>query len=280
MRKAVQQMMLGSVLKSEDSAKQILKEIKEAGYDSVELNRYMIHPTPLMVRMLTKAAGMPSGNGGKYDWPALVKEAGLEVLSLHTDLGSLEKNFEEVVKDAKSFGTKYVVVTGMYRFDYQKEEAVRGLAKRLNECGEKLKAEGLNLLYHNHNIELVKVNAETSAYSLLIRETNPEYVNFELDTYWMTEGGADAKQIMRKLGKRMKLWHVTDRGFRLEKTSMTPIVKTDSVELGTGSMDLAGMAEIAEENGVEGAVLETHRNWIHNDPIESIKVSAEYMKRL
>lgn len=280
MRKAVQQMMLGSVLKSEDSAKQILKEIKEAGYDSVELNRYMIHPTPLMVRMLTKAAGMPSGNGGKYNWPELVKESGLEVLSLHTDLGSLEKNFGEVVKDAKSFGTKYVVITGMYRFDYQSEHAVKELAQRLNDAGEKLLEEGLSLLYHNHNIELVKVNGNTCAYDVLINETDPEYVSFELDTYWMTEGGADAKLIMRKLGKRMKLWHVTDRGFRLEKTSMTPIVKTDSVELGTGSMDLAGMAEIARENGVEGAVLETHRNWIHNDPVESIKVSAEYMKRL
>ena len=115
---------------------------------------------------------------------------------------------------------------------------------------------------------------------MLVRLTDPEYVNFELDTYWMTEGGADAKQIMEKLGSRMKLWHMTDRGFRIDKTPVTPIVKTDSVELGTGNMDLDGLVKIAERIGTEGAVVETHRNWIHNDPIESIEVSSRYLNRV
>ena len=45
-----------------------------------------------MVRLLTRAAGMPTGSGGKLDWPALVKESGLRVISLHTDLGSVERD--------------------------------------------------------------------------------------------------------------------------------------------------------------------------------------------
>ncbi len=280
MKRAVQQMMLGTLTKSEEDTKRVLREIRDCGYDSIEVNRYMIHPTPFLVRVLTKAAGMPSGNGGKYNWPVLLKEAGLEVLSLHTDLGSLEKDYENVVKDAKSFDTKYIVITGMYRFDYQKEEAVKELAKRLNAAGKKLKEDGYSLLYHNHNIEFVRVNEAKTAYDLLIELSDPEYVNFELDTYWLIDAGADAKQMMRRLGSRMKLWHVTDRGVRLEKTSMTPIVKYDTVELGTGTLDLEGMKEIAIENGIEGMTLETHRNWIDKDPLSSIRLSAKYLQKI
>ena len=44
-------------------------------------------------------------------------------------------------------------------------------------------------------------------------------------------------------------------------------------------MDLETLTEIAIENGVEGVILETHQNWINDDPIESIKVSSEFMRK-
>ena len=70
----------------------------------------MIHPIGFMVRLLTKAAGMPVGKGGNLDWHALVKEAGLQVVSLHTDLGSLERDAKAVADEAKSFGTKLSLI--------------------------------------------------------------------------------------------------------------------------------------------------------------------------
>ena len=65
--KAIQQFMLGTVLNKEDEARNTLRAIKQAGYGGIELCGFMIHPTGLMVRMMTKAAGMPTGNGGKLD---------------------------------------------------------------------------------------------------------------------------------------------------------------------------------------------------------------------
>ena len=85
--KAVQQFMLGTVLSNENEARQTLAAMKAAGYDGIELCGFMIHPIGFMVRLLTKATGMPVGKGGNLDWHALVKEAGLQVVSLHTDLG-------------------------------------------------------------------------------------------------------------------------------------------------------------------------------------------------
>ena len=278
MKKAVQQIMLGTVTGNEVQARDTLQRIKAAGYEGLELNHFMIHPSSLMVRLMTRAAGMPTGNGGKLDWHTLVKESGLAVVSLHTDLGSLEREPEVIIGEARSFGTDKVAITGMYRFDYSDEAAVRELAKRLNKAGETLKESGLSLLYHNHNVELLPVNPSLRAYTILIEDTDQNYVNFELDSYWFTDGGADAKAWMQKLGSRMKLWHITDRGSRQKGRAMTPILKADSMELGTGNMDLDGLMMIAVSNGIEAVVLESHKNWIDKDPVKSLEVSAKWLK--
>ena len=276
-RKAVQQFMLGSVLKNEASVKEILASIREAGYDSIELCGFMLHPMGFLVRMLTKAAGMPVGSGGNLDWEHLVKESGLHVVSIHQDLGSIERDARAVAEEARRFGTDTVVITGMYRFDYGSEEAVRQLAHRLNEAGERLAEQEIRLLYHNHNCELRKTGGQKCAYDILLDETDSAYVGFEFDSYWFTEGGADAKWWMRRLGSRMKLWHINDRGTRLAGPAMTPILKTDSMELGTGNMDLDGLTEIARQNGVEAVILESHRNWIDNSPVKSLQLSAKWL---
>ena len=278
-RKAVQQFMLGSVLKNEASVRETLAAVKAAGYDSIELCGFMLHPMGFVIRMLTKAAGMPVGSGGNLDWEKLVSESGLNVVSVHQDLGSIERDAKAVAEEAKRFGTDTVVITGMYRFDYGSEEAVRELSRRLNAAGKALAEEGIRLLYHNHNCELRKVNARKCAYDILLEETDPDYVNFEFDSYWFTEGGADAKLWMRRLGSRMKLWHINDRGTRMTGPAMTPILKTDSMELGTGNMDLEGLAEIAKENGVDAVILESHRNWIDNSPVKSLQASAKWLNQ-
>lgn len=278
MKKAVQQIMLGTVTSNERQARETLHRIKAAGYDGLELNRFMIHPSSLMVRLMTRAAGMPTGKGGSLDWHALVKESGLEVVSLHADLGSLEREGEAVAQEAKSFGTDKVVITGMYRFDYADEAAVRELAQRLNKAGESLKQQGIELLYHNHNVELVQVKPGLRAYDILIGDTDPSYVNFEFDSYWFTDGGADAKAWMQRLGSRMKLWHLTDRGSRLQGKAMTPILTADSMELGTGNMDLQGLKEMAFSNGIQALVLESHKNWIDRDVCKSMELSAKWLK--
>ena len=278
MKTAVQQIMLGTVTGSESRARETLHRIKAAGYDGLELNRFMIHPSSLMVRLMTRAAGMPTGKGGNLDWHGLLQESGLEVVSLHADLGSLEREGEAVAEEARSFGTDKVVITGMYRFDYSDERTVRELAQRLNAAGEKLKQQGIELLYHNHNVELLQVKPGLRAYDILLRDTDPSYVNFEFDSDWFTDGGADAKAWMRHLGSRMKLWHVTDRGSRQSGPAMTPILKADSMELGTGNMDLEGLRDIALANGVEALVLESHKNWIDKDPLKSMELSAKWLK--
>jgi sugar phosphate isomerase/epimerase len=275
----VQQIMIGSLCNSYSHALETLQNIKAAGYDSIELNDFMIHKSGFLVKAMTKMAGMPIGNGGSLDWHKLIEESGLTVISLHSDLGSIERDPDHVAEEALSFHTKRVVITGMYRFNYSDYEEVRKLADRLNAAGKALAERNIELLYHNHNCELQKVNDQETAYDLLIDKTDENYVNFEFDSYWMTDGGANVPAIMKKLGHRMKLWHINDRGCRKAGPYMTPILKENAMELGFGNMDLETLSDIARENQAQGVVLETHQNWVNNDPIESLIRSADFLNR-
>ncbi|MNP21454.1 Inosose dehydratase [compost metagenome] len=208
----------------------------------------------------------------------MIEESGLKVISIHSNLGSIENDAKAIADEARNFGTDTVVITGMYRFDYSSLDEVEELTQRLNQAGKALSEEGIRLLYHNHNVELQKVTSEKTAYDIIIEETDPAYVNFEFDSYWMADGGANVPALMEKLGSRMKLWHINDRGYTKSGPYMTPILKENATELGHGNMDLYTLSDIAIKNGVEGVVLETHQNWVHNDPIKSVQVSAEYMQ--
>lgn len=277
--RAVQQFQLGTVMGSEAEARSTLHAMKEAGYDGIELCGFMIKPTPFAVRLLTKMAGMPVGKGGKLNWKELVNDAGLKVAGIHEDLGSIERDPDAIIRETEDFDTKYIVITGMYRFDYGNETAVRELVARLNKAGERLAQSGVRLLYHNHNVEFLQVAPEKTAYTLLQRETDPSYVNFEFDSYWATEAGVYALDIMRQLGTRMKLYHINDRGSRVSGSVITPILKSDSMELGDGNMNLSELVETAKDFGVDAVILESHKNWIDKSPVKSFQRSAMFMNR-
>ena len=276
---AVQQIMIGSLCKNETSARAALQAIKDAGYEAIELNDFMIHKTGLTVKLLTKVAGMPVGNGGGLDWPRLIRESGLGVVSLHCTLAAIEEDPQTVALEAQCFGTDTVVITAMYRFDYARLDEVQTLARRLNEAGAALSQYGIRLLYHNHNVELQKVAPGKTPYDVLIEETDARFVNFEFDSYWAADSGADVAALMEKLGGRLKLWHINDRGCKDAGPYTTPILKMKATELGYGNMNLPALARIARANGVEGVILETHNNWAQKSPVKSLQLSAAFMQQ-
>ncbi len=76
------------------------------------------------------------------------------------------------------------------------------------------------------------------------------------------------------------MWHINDRGCRKKGPFITPILKEDAAELGTGNMALGTILEnVRAKSKVEAIVLETHKNWIDNDPVKSLIVSAEWFRK-
>ena len=193
-------------------------------------------------------------------------------------MGSLERDLKSQVELAQKYDATNLVITGMYRFDYRDSDAVSDLCSRLNSAGQKLAEQGIRLLYHNHNYEFQKMDNGQTAFEYMAENTKPEFLSFEMDSYWPTEAGVNALDLMKLLGNRMKLYHINDRGTRLTKPAMTPILKSDSMELGCGNMDLKALVSQAENAGVEYIILETHKNWVDGDPVKSLQVSGEYLR--
>lgn len=276
--RAIQQFQLRTLLGSENKARETLNLIEKSGYNGIELNGFMIKKMPMIVRALTRMAGMPMGRSGNLDWKKLISESNLKVVSIHEDLGSILNRPQEIIHEAQSFGTEYVVLTGMHHFNYSDKKAVLELIDKLNLAGKLLSEGGINFLYHNHNCEFCKVESGKTAYELIMQNTDSQYVNFEFDSYWPTEAGVDALALMETLGERMKLYHINDRGSRVTKPSSS-ILKSDSMELGYGNMNLTAMVETAKKYGVKAIILESHRNWIDKSPIKSFQVSAEFLNK-
>jgi sugar phosphate isomerase/epimerase len=274
--KAIQQFQLRTVIGTEKKARETLQAVKDAGFEGIELCGFMIKKMPIIVRVLTRLAGMPIGRSGKLDWKKLIAESGLKVVSIHEDLGSILKNPQDIIAEAKEYGTDYVVVTGIHRFDFSNKRGVLELADKLNQAGKLLEEGGIHFLYHNHNCEFRKVEPGKTAYELLVEETDPHYVNFEFDSYWPAEAGCDTLELMNFLGKRMKLYHINDRGTRVTGATGS-ILKSDSIELGYGNMNLKEHIKIAKKNGVEAVILESHKNWVEKSPVKSFQLSAEFM---
>ncbi|MEI2995161.1 MAG: hypothetical protein V8T24_09905 [Roseburia hominis] len=88
---------------SEEKARETIRLMKEAGYDGIELNGFMIKKMPPIVRVLTTLAGMPIGKTAKLDWKKLIADTGLKVVSIHEDLGRLEEIRRKLWKKQKHF---------------------------------------------------------------------------------------------------------------------------------------------------------------------------------
>lgn len=279
MKIAFQQMMIGTICKNFDTSLTSLKKLKEMGFDAIELNSFMIHKSSFIVRLLTSLAKMPVGKCGKYDWHKLITLSNLEVASLHIDLGSLERNTEEVCLEAKSFNTTNLVITGMYRFDYSSKEEVKKLCERLNNVGKKVLEYGCHLMYHNHNVEYKRFSDGTRCFDFIVNNTSPDYVNFEYDSYWPQEAGANIVSEMIKIKNRLKLHHINDRGFRDKGPYMTPIVSSSACELGSGNMPLEELIKIDNDATIDYIILEQHNNFINNNVLESMNLSINYLKK-
>lgn len=278
MKYGIQQLQLGSILKSSKEAEKALASLVRAGYEYIELNGFMIRKTPFIARTLLSLSGMGIHKSQKLDWKGLIASSGLKVISIHEDLDTAEQKVNEVLAEMKEFSAKYLVITGMYRFDYSSEEELGKLVVRLNRVGRVYAKEGVQLLYHNHDVEYQTVDGDKKVIDYLLDGLNPEWVNFEFDSYWTLEAGADPLLYMDRLGKRMKLYHICDRGNLGKGPYMTPIIKQNAVELGRGNANLPGFILKAKENWVEAIFLEQHRNYVNNDPIESAVISGEYLR--
>lgn len=259
MKTGVQLYMVRDCIGSEEQIVSTLKSIKEAGYDAIELCGFLMDP--------------------KYDWLKLVQESGLEVCASHEIFEEMIEDSDKFIKKAKDFKTDYMVCAGTLKTDAESLASVKDMIAKLNELGKKFKDGGIQLLYHNHNMEFAKPDGgDKTMMELLIEGTDPELVWFEFDSYWTAIGGANPEAWMKRLGKRQRYHHINDCRIVPQEPG-NPCRTATGSELGRGIMELSSLLAVDKENGVEVIVLETHEGWVDGCPIQSLKDSAAYLAK-
>jgi sugar phosphate isomerase/epimerase len=128
----------------------------------------------------------------------------------------------------------------------------RRTADALNRIGRALKHRGLAISYHNHNVEF-KPHDWGTAYDLLLRETDPAVVSFEMDAGWVAAAGIDPVALLRKNPHRFTQMHVKD----IKPTTQTNfVVEQDPCEVGSGKMNWPAILPAAYAAGVRNFFVE------------------------
>jgi len=223
-----------------------LKKVAALGYDGVEF----------------------AGFGGleAREVKTLLDELGLQAASSHVPLDQLENNLAKVIEDQKILGSKYVVCPYLLP-ENRSEQNYKALVSVLNHVGEVCSAEGITLLYHNHDFELDRLSDGRMALETIFEDTNPEYVKSEFDVYWLTKAGENPVEWIKRYQNRTPIVHLKD---------MTTDGEKFFAELGTGGVDIQAVLNTGEDGGINWWVVE--QDVCRRNPFESIEISINYLK--
>jgi sugar phosphate isomerase/epimerase len=149
------------------------------------------------------------------------------------------------------------------------------MAGELSEIGRKLKASGIGFGYHNHNYEFVKVGDRTG-FDILVTESDPAHVNFELDVGWAAAAGQDPTALFQKHSGRYSGIHIKDI-----KASTTPNtnLKMDPTEVGSGRLDWKTILPAAYKAGVRQYFLEQEPPF-EKGRMEAAEIGYKYLSTL
>jgi len=161
-----------------------------------------------------------------------------------------------VARNAATLGAQYVRVAWLPNRQPFTLELARQTAAEFNRIGRQLRERhGLTFCYHNHGYEFVS-HGDGTLFDVLVAETDPAYVSFELDILWAQFPGADPAKLLEKYGSRFQLLHLKDlrRGVKGDLSGKTPV--ENDVALGTGQLALPAIIRAAKRAGVRHYYIE------------------------
>ncbi|MBI4658365.1 MAG: sugar phosphate isomerase/epimerase [Verrucomicrobia bacterium] len=192
---------------------------------------------------------------GTYNLPpAKFKEMlaahGLRAVSGHFPFDRYLTDVEGIARDAKVLGLEYVGCAWIPHEGDFDEKACRDAISTFNRAGEALAKHGLKFFYHTHGYEF-RPHAAGTLFDLMMAETKPEFVRYQMDVFWILHPGHDPAKLLKKYGKRWELMHVKDmkNGVKGDLTGKSDV--SNDVVLGTGQMDWRAILKAAAQVGVK-----------------------------
>jgi sugar phosphate isomerase/epimerase len=223
--------------------------------------------------------------GGDYGlgvekFNALLRERGLKMVSAGFGYDGLKKDIAGAVRRAQAFGVKFAMCASIPHAQSGFTEAdVRRAAADFNTWGAAFKTAGITFAYHPHGYEFrpLKEGDERTHFDLLVAETNPECVSFEMDVFWVTHPGQDPAKLLATYPNRWVLMHLKD----LRRGASTGIhtghaPQSDDVPLGTGQVNWPAVLKQAAAVGVKHYFIEDESA----EPLDAVPKSVKYLERV
>ena len=198
----------------------------------------------------------------------LFDDLGLRMVASHCDINT---DFERKIDTALEMGMDYLICP--YIGPQSSLDDFKKWADVFNEKGKQCKEKGIRFAYHNHDYSFKELEGQLPQV-LLMENTDPELVDFELDMYWAVHAGQDPLAWMKQYPGRFTLAHVKDR-------SKMPLESGEyaSVDLGTGSIDYATIVPEARKMGMKYLLVE-QEYYPNGSSLEAAKVDAAFMQNL
>ncbi|MFC9245819.1 sugar phosphate isomerase/epimerase family protein [Streptomyces sp. NPDC057136] len=196
----------------------------------------------------------------------MLDEARLKAVLEHVGYDTVRgAGLPKALEDVHTLGGRWIVVPSLPG-PLHSPAGYREVAREFNRVGLAARESGLKLLFHNHGSDHQVVDG-VSLYDILLNETDPELVGFELDLYWAANGGASAPgELFVRHPGRFPALHVKD---------MAP--DGSFADVGSGVLDFPAMFDTARQGGVKQWLVE------HDapaDPFASALASYTYLSRL
>jgi sugar phosphate isomerase/epimerase len=213
------------------------------------------------------------GGGGRIspaEFKKLCDERGLSIPSTGAGYEQLVTKIDSVVYRAKALGATYVMcawiphANGVLSFEDAKKAV-----EDFNKAGRILKENGLTFCYHAHGYEF-QPHEDGTLLDYIMKNTNPDYVSFEMDIMWIHFGGGDPVALLKKYGDRWKLMHLKDlkKGTKKDLTGLTS--PENDVPLGTGELDIPAILKEAKKAGIKHYFIEDESSSITTQVPQSI----------
>jgi sugar phosphate isomerase/epimerase len=204
--------------------------------------------------------------------------AGLTATSMHVGYERLRDSLDAVLAEAAALGVRYVGVAWIPHARGQRftEANARAAAADFNRWGRAARDRGLRFFYHIHGYEFQPGPNGVLPMDVLMRETNPGAVAYELDVFWASRPGADPSALLRKYPGRWELMHLKDmrRGTPTNDHSGSAPPDETEVPVGTGQIDYRAVLRAARDAGLKRYYIEDETS----DPFATIPQSTRWLE--
>ena len=211
-------------------------------------------------------AGNPFMSVPAGELKEFLEGVGLKPVSAHVSYRDLKGDPDRVLSYAVELGLSFVVAEPDVRWVASEKDAAK-LAEEVSEVGREVSRRGLRYAMHNHAIQFERLVGGRPVYWLLVELTDPRYVHFQPDVYWVKYAGHDPVEVIERLRGRCPLVHLKD--MKDERTR-------EMAEIGEGVIDFAKVVEAGSKAGVEWYIAE-HDN-PPGDSVESARKMLSYLR--